>query len=270
MYKKIHCNGSGNTFFLIHGDDFQTIDINTETVREICGQGSDIDGILTISSVHNNQYNLDYYNCDGTWETLCINGSLCAARYMADNFITNNQIIFTAGDGTHTAIINKSAISISMRPPISIKNNITILGYSGSLIDSGAKHFCIIVDRCTPEIVTKFGADIRNDDAFHPDGTNVNFIELIDTNVIKVFTYEKGVEKFMPSCGSGSVAAIFYVHSYLATESSQSPQIKSPCRVITPKGEFTITFNDQKNWTDTYISGPTEISSVKNIKSLTK
>ena len=189
---------------------------------------------------------------------------------MAENFIKNDQLIFIAGDGTHRAIINKSGISISMRPPVSTKNNISILGHTGSLIDSGAKHFCIIVDRCTPEIVTKFGPDIRHDDAFHPDGVNVNFIELIDRSVIKVFTYEKGVEKFMPSCGSGSVAAIFYVHSYLASDSSQAPQIQSPCSVITPKGKFIITFNDQTNWTDTYISGPTEISSVQNIKSLIK
>ena len=272
MYKKILCNGSGNTFFLIHCDDFQKIDIKTDTVREICGygQGSDIDGMLTISSLQHNQYKLDYYNCDGTWETLCINGSLCAARYMAENFIKNDQLIFIAGDGTHRAIINKSGISISMRPPVSTKSNISILGHTGSLIDSGAKHFCIIVDRCTPEIVTKFGPDIRHDDAFHPYGVNVNFIELIDRSVIKVFTYEKGVEKFMPSCGSGSVAAIFYVHSYLASDSSQAPQIQSPCSVITPKGKFIITFNDQTNWTDTYISGPTEISSVQNIKSLIK
>ena len=116
MYKKILCNGSGNTFFLIHREDFEIIKIDAQAIRKMCGhlQDSDIDGVLLISSVHNNGYVLDYYNCDGTWETLCINGSLCAARYMLDHFIDNNKIIFKTGDGAHTARINGQIISISM------------------------------------------------------------------------------------------------------------------------------------------------------------
>lgn len=270
MYKKVLCNGSGNTFFLIHRDDFKAINIDTKTIRMLCGYGqkSNIDGLLLISSLSNNGYLLDYYNCDGTWETLCVNGSLCTARYMSNHFIDSDNIIFMAGDGTHTARVNKKMISVSMPPPVELKKNIIISGFSGSLIDSGARHFCTIVENCTSDIVTTFGPIIRNDAIFKPEGTNVNFIELIDEKFIKVFTYEKGVEKFMTSCGSGSVASIYYAYSLLAVGYNGLPKIKSPCKIITPGGEFFVTFDDKKSWLDTYVSGPTVISSVEKIKSL--
>ena len=43
-------------------------------------------------------------------------------------------------------------------------------------------------------------------DSFRPDGTNVNFINIVD-EIIYIRTYERGVEDETMACGTGSVAA---------------------------------------------------------------
>ena len=55
------------------------------------------------------------------------------------------------------------------------------------------------------------GRKIRNSNHF-PHGTNVNFVKKINHNTLQIITYEKGVEKIMESCGSGSVAAAYHMY----------------------------------------------------------
>jgi diaminopimelate epimerase len=85
---------------------------------------------------------------------------------------------------------------------------------------------------------------IRYDDLFKPSGLNVNFLIVKGDGHIDVVTYEKGIEKIMLSCGSGSVAAAFYA--------SQNSNMQSPLRISNPGGEMHLTFNE--DWTDLWLS----------------
>ena len=55
----------------------------------------------------------------------------------------------------------------------------------------------------------KIFQSIRYDNLTFPNGTNVNFYQIINNSTIEVKTYEKGIECIMPSCASGSFAAAF-------------------------------------------------------------
>jgi len=272
MYTKVFCNGSGNSFFLLHRNDFKKIngdDVNIKTLSNF-NRTNQVDGVIIISQLTKDGYTIDYYNCDGTWETLCVNGSLCAAKYMFNHFITKNTILFHAGDGVHTATNDNSQIWISINQPKILSNDLLIANYKGSLIDSGSQHFCILVDICIEENVIIDGPKIRNHKIFLPKGTNVNFIEKHSSNKIKVFTYEKGVEKFMSSCGSGSAAAFFYVYGVL--KHTLNP-LSSPYTIETPGGNFKILCshinNRLINWELGFsLSGPVEITYIDNFLSL--
>ena len=65
----------------------------------------------------------------------------------------------------------------------------------------------------------------------------------IGTNTINVITYEKGIEKIMRSCGSGSVAAAFYAY--------HNGNIKSPLKILNPGGYMMLEFNS--SWEDVWL-----------------
>jgi len=62
------------------------------------------------------------------------------------------------------------------------------------------------------EELAKLGRSIRNDELFHPKGTNVNFVYSQQVNHIQLETYERGVEHFTLACGTGAIASAMAMH----------------------------------------------------------
>jgi diaminopimelate epimerase len=86
--------------------------------------------------------------------------------------------------------------------------------------------------------VLQIGKEIRYCSDFKPDGTNVNFIEVID-NAIYIRTYERGVEDETLACGTGSVAA--------AIIACVTDNLKPPIILITRGGDNLIVYFEIEN-----------------------
>ena len=114
-FYKYHANG--NDFILIcsvdtlkFGCNFKKQYLIKPIIEKITGIGAD--GILYVRDQNNSlrqltkyDFNLDYYNSDGSWETFCANGSRCAAKLMYDLNYVNKIMKFKTGAGLHSAKI---------------------------------------------------------------------------------------------------------------------------------------------------------------------
>ena len=234
------CEANGNDFIFIFLNDFPEVDEKKELISRLCCRytGIGADGFFIIDESPINDFRLDYYNADGSWETFCANGSRCAVSLMHQR---NNKprVSFETGVGVHLAYINKDAtVSMQMATPSYISDRLAPAGIAGFHIDSGAAHFVCESDNLSDEYVIERGKNIRYHSLFQPRGINVNFYSLVSENHIEVRTYEKGVESLMRSCSSGSAAVVYHL--------AKSRDISSPVTTVSPGGR--LCFNFDKPW----------------------
>ena len=164
--------------------------------------------------------------------------------------LTDSKINFLAGDGPHQMeILENGMVKLQMTPPIYKSNILEVNGFSGYHVDSGATHFVTNVPEVTVEMVRASAPGIRYSNLFSPRGINVNFYHETDSSHLEVITYEKGIEKVMLSCGSGSIAAAYHA--------SQGSNLESPVEITVPGGKLYVNFD--KSWKDVWLTGPAVI-----------
>jgi len=245
-FTKAH--GTGNDFIIIYSEDVPSLTINSNLIKQLCHRQTGIgaDGLLLLSPDNTLDFKMDYYNNDGSWETMCANGARCAVRYMYKRGLIKNKTTFFAGDGPHDAEVgNDRNIKLQMKSPKYKTDLIAVGGFKGFHVDSGARHFAVSVKDLSKINVFTSGQKIRYSNEFLPKGINVNFFTKLSTNSIYVKTYEKGIEKTVLSCGSGSVAAAYHA--------SQSLGLHSPVDVTVPGGKLIIEFDN--NWESVWLTG---------------
>ena len=195
-------NGNNNNFVLLFNDDVQKkIILNKINIKKLCQiDNNKVDGLLVLNYINQKKVYLDYYNNDGTWETLCANGTRCASLFLYKKY--NKKIFYiTCGDGIHKTKIMNNNIAISMPRPKYIKDKILVENLIGYYIDSGAKHFIIKIDSNWPtkNQLISIAKKIRYNKELFPDGININFYKIIDDSTLQVITYEKGIENIVES-----------------------------------------------------------------------
>lgn len=118
-------------------------------------------------------------------------------------------------------------------------------------INTGVPHVVWFVDDLEGLDVRKLGSLIRYHQEFQPEGTNANFVKVIDEGTIKVRTYERGVEDETLSCGTGAVAS--------AIISAQTRSVKPPVSVKTHGGSTFKVYFDGNLAKNVYLEGEAKI-----------
>ena len=137
---------------------------------------------------------------------------------------------------------------MSMKSPKYKSGNIVLEGINGFFVDSGARHFVCESEILDDAFVFEMGRKIRYAKTFQPRGINVNFYHQINDDCIETKTYEKGVERVMLSCASGSTAVVFHL--------SQLNMVSSPVTTRSSGGKLKFRFDDK--WENPIIEGPAE------------
>lgn len=265
------------------GNDFIVIDINAFpfakkvlsqfVINKLCNRrfGIGADGLIFVGNSGDADFQMNYYNADGSEGTLCGNGARCAIRFAEfTGRLKNDSTNFFSGNEKFSGkVINNKIITFFLNEPKNIKTNFKLNTYFGEFeimfADTGSPHVVIDVESSKEFLrkiydynsikdfpVVKFGEMIRNNEKFLPDGTNVNFIQKNDNKLI-IRTFERGVEDETLACGTGSAAAAIIANKVFG--------INPPIELQTAGGEklvidFQFSENKYKNLS---LTGPAEI-----------
>ena len=211
--------GAGNDFLIADNRDGAIV-LSTEQIAALCDRryGVGADGLMLLDAPENaavEDFRMTYYNSDGSGGMMCGNGGRCIVAFAADRGIRDFR--FTAADGYHHASIlsddsRTKVVTLQMKDVSSYERHDVLSGVDvpseGCFLDTGTRHYVRIVEGLDEYDVVGEGRAIRYGALeLQPVGVNVNFIEPVDGAVLKVRTYEKGVEDETYACGTGIVAS---------------------------------------------------------------
>lgn len=224
QFTKMH--GLGNDFVVIDAVN-QSIQLNSPHIRKLADrhEGIGFDQLLLIEPSH--QANIDFsyriFNADGGEVAQCGNGARCLARFIRDKHLSEKNIInvatrnnvlqlFIEKDNQFTAGLGVPLFDPQQIPIITDQNTVLhTLFVAGDEIkffalSVGNPHAIIVVNDIQKAPVSLVGAAFAKN-AFFPEGVNVNFMQIIDKNHIRLRVFERGVGETR-ACGSGAAASV--------------------------------------------------------------
>ena len=194
--------GTGNDFIIVNNLDNSLDSMDIETIQFLCDRnfGIGADGFIKINRSEQFDFDLDYYNSDGS-KSFCGNGARCAVTYVRENLFSKVHYTFSAFDGLHEANIKNLKVALKMKNTVYNQQ-----GSSEFILNTGSPHYVQYVNDLKTLDVSKEGREIRYSERFNAEGINVNFVKQITSNAISIRTYERGVENETLSCGTGATA----------------------------------------------------------------
>jgi diaminopimelate epimerase len=217
---------------------------NTKIISKLCDRhfGIGADGVILIENDAETDFKMIYFNADGS-ETMCGNGGRCSVAFAKKLNIINSKTTFMAFDGLHYAEINKEMVTLQMGDVDEI-----IVNEQSVFANTGTQHHVEMVANLDNFPVVEKGKKIRY--SYSEPGSNVNFVEQINTNTFRVRTYEKGVENETLACGTGVTAVAIAMHK---TNKTTSNLVYLPVE----GGRLEVSFNEDHGvYKNVYLKGP--------------
>jgi diaminopimelate epimerase len=209
---------AGNDFIIVDDRLSSFPKDKASKINQLCNRhmGIGADGLILVQNSTEGDFKMIYFNSDGNQGSLCGNGGRCVFAFARSLNIVKNEGVFEACDGLHFASMKKdNLVSLDMNDVQNITKNGDSL-----FINTGSPHHLELVDDISKINVNDQGAAIRYGEPYLDLGTNVNYIEILNKDTLKIRTYERGVEKETLSCGTGAVAAGVGVHFMGLTKST--------------------------------------------------
>lgn len=239
--------GTGNDFVLIDNRR-KSILLTKEQIQLLCNRrfGIGADGLMLLELEPGLDFKMVYYNSDGNESTMCGNGGRCITAFAQKLGIITHKAKFLAIDGIHESAIEHDWVALKMSDVRHIEE-----GPDYFYLNTGSPHYVKLVENIEQYDVYHEGRKIRYSDRFMHEGTNVNFMERQEGELV-VRTYERGVENETLSCGTGAIAA-----SLVAAYKGLSTH-KQHCLVKTLGGALTIKFDKvlENTFYNIWLEGP--------------
>lgn len=252
-------NGAGNDFAVIDGRS-KKISLTREQIVRLCDRhrGVGADGVLILVPSVSGKADCawEFYNSDGSTGEMCGNGARCFARFVRERTGLDRDLTFETEAGIIRAEFLEERVRVNLTPPRDLRLNEQVPLSAGSetihSLNTGVPHAVLFVPDADKAMVMQLGPEIRRHKHFAPRGTNVNFVQLLGQNSIRVRTFERGVEGETLACGTGVTAS--------ALISSRVHKFTSPVKVQVQGGDqLEVSFEGTNgNFANVRLTGPAE------------
>lgn len=253
-------NGAGNRFLMYDGRRASLEDLDIVNLCKVFST----DGLIILRNAEDCDFEMEFHNPDGSGGMMCGNGGRCAVAFAQDIGVIKTSCSFRAADGIHKASILKGTnmdaakiVSLSMGDVTSVHPVL-----NGFFLDTGTRHLVIFVDDVDAVDILTDGPRLRHDSIFAPQGTNVNFVQNCGNGLLKVRTFEKGVEGETLACGTGITASAIAANymgiaSYIPKTNASERIIYN---IIARRGDsLQVSFvRKEYSYVDVILTGPTE------------
>lgn len=211
-FSKYH--GLGNDFIIV--DDYEEEFDYSHLARAICNRNTGIgaDGLIAVLK---DPLAMIYYNQDGSVGSMCGNGLRCFSKYVTDKkIVTEDKFNVYTYAGKYPVEMVKDLVKVEF-PNISLDPkmididtdlpeflNKKVMDSICYAVFSGVSHLVVFVEDFK-DIKESYAKALHEHPLFKSK-INVNFVKIIERNLINILTYERGVG-YTLACGTGSVAS---------------------------------------------------------------
>lgn len=225
--------GLGNDYIYIDCTDGTKIKNIKELTQKLSNRhfGIGSDGLILIynSDNDNADYKMRIFNSDGSEAEMCGNGIRCVAKLIHDKSLSKkDKISIETLSGIKKVKLLEdengkcNEVIVDMGEPMFQDKNIPYNVYEPfnkdldidvneekmrfTVVSMGNPHAITFIENVDDFNIEKYGPIIEKNPIF-PNRTNVEFVEVIDKNNIKVRVWERGVGETF-ACGTGACAAV--------------------------------------------------------------
>lgn len=168
----------------------------------------------------------EFYNSDGSLAAMCGNGSRAAVAFVKDFGLFGEKMKFLSGAGIICASVFKdSIVEIKLTPPKILKQKILEFNLEWDLIDTGVPH--LVCAFSSAEQMQNFSLEnLRTLRSKYNANVNIFYLDRIESSakniesdlqnskkIVKIATFERGVEGITLACGTGICASFVFLKS---------------------------------------------------------
>ena len=225
--------GLGNDYIYVDCTNGTKIKNVSEVTKKLSDRhfGIGADGLILIDKSENEDadFKMRIFNSDGSEAEMCGNGIRCVAKYIHDNklFDKDKISIETLAGIKKVKLLEEptgdcNEVIVDMGEPLFQDNNIPYDVFEAfnkdldldvkdgkmrfTVVSMGNPHAITFIEDVNNIDITSYGPEVENNPVF-PNRTNVEFVQIIDKNNIKVRVWERGVGETF-ACGTGACAAV--------------------------------------------------------------
>ena len=228
------------------------------------GIGSD--GLILICKSDIADFKMRMFNSDGSEAEMCGNGIRCVGKFVYDKGLTDKTTVTVETlAGIKTLELNTKAgkvetVKVDMGEPILNPKEIPVISdeepvknlmleaegrkFKFTCVSMGNPHAITEVEDTDKFDVEKYGKVLEVDKAF-PNKTNVEFIQIVDKNYVKMRVWERGAGETL-ACGTGACATA--VACYLNGKTDRNVKVELL------GGKLFIEWNEENN--HIFMTGP--------------